>query len=65
VGAVYRAAEQDDTKPITDTVSTGFSANACEQFANPIEDTSPGGMRIAFAFSPEWQISPGLMMAAE
>lgn len=65
VEAVHRAAEQGDTKLITDTVSTGFSANACEQFANLIEDTSPGGMRIAFAFSPEWQVSPGLIMTPE
>ena len=65
VGAVYRAAEQDDTKIITDTVNTGFSANACEQFANLIEDTSPGGMRIAFAFSPEWPVSPGLVLTRE
>ena len=60
VDAVIRAAAQDDTKLIIENVSTGFSANACEQFAKLIEDTSPGGMRIAFAFSPEWQLSPGI-----
>jgi hypothetical protein len=60
VQAVCRAVDADDTTPITDGVATGFSANSCEQFANLIEDTSPGGMHIAFVFSSEWRTSSEL-----
>jgi hypothetical protein len=31
-----------------DSAASGFSANACGQFAQLIEDTSPGGMSIGF-----------------
>jgi hypothetical protein len=65
VQMVCRAVDANDTKPITDGIATGFSANACEQFAKLIEETSPGGMRIAFAFSSEWRTSPDLDKAPD
>ena len=61
VQTIIRAADEGDTKPIVDSVAIGFSANACEQFAQLIEDTSPGGMGIGFAFSPEWRTSTELV----
>jgi hypothetical protein len=37
VQAVCKAVENDDEKWLVDDVKLGFSANACEQFANLIE----------------------------
>jgi hypothetical protein len=65
VQAVVHAQQNEDTKPIIESVATGFSANTCEQFAKLIEETSPGGMHIRFAFSSEWRASPDLMRMPE
>ena len=65
VQTIIRAADEGDTKPIVNSVANGFSANACEQFAQLIEDTSPGGMGIGFAFSPEWRTSTELVHLPE
>jgi hypothetical protein len=54
VQAVCKAVDSNDEKWLVDDVKLGFSANACEQFANLIEKTSSGGLDISFAFSPEW-----------
>ena len=50
------AADAGDTKPIVDSVNSGFGANACEQFADLIDSVSPGGLTFAFDLSPEWSI---------
>jgi hypothetical protein len=60
VQAVVKAAELGDTKPITDSVTIGFNANACESFAKLIEDTSPGGIYLCVALSSEWRTSKEL-----
>jgi hypothetical protein len=60
--AVLAAGAAGDTKLLTDRVSTGFSANPCELFAQMIEQTSPGGLAISVAFSPEWLTPPGLAL---
>ena len=65
VQSIVRAANEEDTRAIVDSVATGFSANACEQFANLIEDTSPGGMNIGFAFTSEWRTSTELIRMPE
>ncbi len=65
VQTIIRAADEGDTKPIVDSVEWGFSANACEQFAQLIEDTAPGGMSIGFAFSSEWRTSTELVRIPE
>jgi hypothetical protein len=36
-------------------VKSGFGANACDKFADFIEETSPDGLIMSFAFSPEWK----------
>ena len=54
VSTVCDAVATGDTAALVATAKTGFSANACEQFAKLVEDTSPGGLVFAFAFSPEW-----------
>jgi hypothetical protein len=65
VQSVCEAAEADDTNAITESVATGFSANACELFAKLIEETSPGGLLLSFAFSPEWRAAPDLERQVE
>jgi hypothetical protein len=55
VQTVRDAVALDTTARIVANFKTGFGANACELFADLIEDTSPGGLVISFAFSPEWQ----------
>lgn len=55
VRAVCNAVETDDITALVDSVKSGFSANACEQFAKLIEETSLGGLVFSFAFSPEWR----------
>ena len=57
---IIRAADEGDTKPIVNSVANGFSANACEQFAQLIEETSPGGMGIGFAFALNGAHRPSL-----
>ncbi len=54
VRAIYNAAQAGDAAPLAAMSKTGFSANACELFADMIEDTSPGGIDLSFSFSPEW-----------
>ena len=54
VQAVCNAVDNDDEKWLVEDVKQGFSANACEHFADLIESTSAGGLEISFAFSPEW-----------
>ena len=60
VQAIVQAAELGDTRPITEAVTIGFSANACERFAKLIEDTSPSGMYLSVALSSEWRTSKEL-----
>jgi hypothetical protein len=62
VQSVIAAGAAGDTMPITGSISTGFSANACEVFAQMIEDTSPGGLWLSVAFSPEWATPAGLVL---
>jgi hypothetical protein len=51
---IYEAAQASDAAPLVTMAEDGFSANACELFADLIEDTSPGGIDLSFSFSPEW-----------
>jgi hypothetical protein len=55
VRAAVQAVETNDIRPIVDSMPQGFGANACEKFAKLIVDTSPGGLTMSFAFSPEWR----------
>ena len=65
VSAVVDAVARDDTSELVANAKVGFGANACEQFATLIEETSLGGMAFAFAFSPEWHPSPELVQVKE
>jgi len=53
--SVSAAVSVDSTEPITNSIQTGFNANVCEQLANLVEETSPGGIAFDFSFSPEWK----------
>ncbi len=59
------AVRKDDPTTLVADAKLGFSANAYEQLANLLEDTSPGGMDFAFSFSPEWGAPPELSTATE
>lgn len=65
VRAACMAVDTNDLKPITEGVRDGFSANACEKFAQLIADTSPGGLTMSFSFSPEWRTSEDFTEALE
>ena len=65
VRTVCDAVTTGDTAALVATAKTGFSANACEQFAKLVEDTSPGGLVFAFAFSPEWRADRELAQVRE
>jgi hypothetical protein len=65
VVATCRAVDTGDIRPLVESVSTGFGANACERFAKLIEDTSPGGLTMSFSFSPEWKADPEIAAASE
>lgn len=54
IRAIYDAAQASDAAPLAAMAKNGFSANACDLFADMIEDTSPGGIDLSFSFSPEW-----------
>ncbi|HQU25275.1 MAG TPA: hypothetical protein PKX13_13470 [Acidiphilium sp.] len=65
VSAVVDAVTRDDTTDLVANAKVGFSANACEQFADLIEQTSLGGLAFAFALSPEWRAPPDLVQVKE
>jgi len=65
VQAIVKAAEISDPTPITDAVTIGFNANACESFARLVENTSPGGMYLSVVLSSEWRTSKGLERSPE
>lgn len=50
--------------PITSAVNSGFSANACEQFADLIDVVSPAGLTFTFDLSPEWAVDRSMDGAA-
>lgn len=52
---ISTAAVMEDPSQIVTHASSGFNANACEQFADLIEQTSPTKLTFDFIFSPEWQ----------
>jgi hypothetical protein len=60
-----RAVDTGSLDPLVESVPSGFSANACEKFADLVEDTSPGGLTISFAFSPEWRPAPEFTQPVE
>ena len=62
---ISEAVQRDEPEIIVNDVSGGFSANACEQFANLVEETAHTGMSFAFSFSPEWPPAPDLMQKRE
>lgn len=59
------AVRKDDPATLVAEAKFGFSANAYEQLASLIEETSPGGMDFAFSFSPEWVAPPELSKARD
>lgn len=59
------AVRKGDPATLVAEAKFGFSANAHEQLANLIEETSPGGMGFAFSFSPEWVAPPELSKTTE
>jgi hypothetical protein len=65
VSAICEAVDTDDTAALIANVKTGFSANACEQFAKLVEETAPGGLAFSFAFSPEWRAPAELSQMKE
>lgn len=52
---ISAAAAQDDPSEIVDHANVGFNANACEQFADLVEQTSASKLTFDFLFSPEWR----------
>lgn len=52
---ISAAAAMDDTSPIVENAEFGFNANACEQFADLIEQTSTAKLMFDFIFSAEWR----------
>jgi hypothetical protein len=62
---ISEAVQRDEPTIIVNDVSSGFSANACEQFANLVEETAHTGMTFAFSFSPEWPPAPDLLRKRE
>lgn len=51
---ITAAAEMEDPSQIVDHAEVGFNANACEQFADLVEETSATKLTFDFIFSPEW-----------
>ncbi|HEY1528258.1 MAG TPA: hypothetical protein VGH51_18680 [Candidatus Angelobacter sp.] len=54
IRTVCDAVQAKDTSPVVNSVKVGFSANACEQFADLLEKTASSGMEFGFSLSPEW-----------
>jgi hypothetical protein len=65
VTAVCTAVDSDDTSALVTSAKTGFSANACEQFAKLVEETAHSGLVFSFAFSPEWRPPAELIQTKE
>ena len=65
IRSVCEAVATDDTAALVANARTGFNANACEQFATLVTDTSPGSLLFGFSFSPEWQAPADLTQAGE
>jgi hypothetical protein len=65
VKAACDAVDTGDIGALIENVKSGFGANAYEKFAQLIEDTSPGGLKISFSFSPEWRTAPELSERVE
>jgi hypothetical protein len=51
---ISAAAAMQDPSQIVDHAQVGFNANACEQFADLVEQTSTSKLTFDFIFSPEW-----------
>jgi hypothetical protein len=62
---ISEAVQRDEPDVIVKDLSSGFSANACEQFANLVEETAHTGMSFSFSFSPEWPPAPDLLQKRE
>ena len=60
VRAAVQAVDTDNLDLLVHGYDKAFNANACEVFADLISETSPRGLNIGFAFSPEWRVSPDL-----
>ena len=60
VRAAVQAVDTDNLDLLVHGYEKAFNANACEVFADLISETSPRGLTIGFAFSPEWRVSPDL-----
>ncbi len=65
VKAVCDAVSHDNPEHLIVSAKKGFSANAYEQFAQLIEETSLGGMAFSFALSPEWNSPSDLAQTPE
>ena len=62
---ICEAVQRDDLAIVVNDVGSGFSANACERFANLVEETARTGMSFAISFSPEWPPAPDLLQKRE
>jgi len=65
VSSIVDAVAREDTTNLVANAKVGFGANACEEFANLIEETSLGGLAFSFTFSPEWHAPPDLVQVKE
>lgn len=54
IEVVQKAVTTEDPDLVVNGFGSGFSANMCEEFAELIQDTAPGGIGFGFLFSPEW-----------
>jgi hypothetical protein len=59
---VQEAAAEQDATPITNNFRTGLSANMCEELVDIAEAVKGERLRFEFAFSPEWRVSPDIVI---
>lgn len=59
---VQVAATEQDAAPITNNFRTGLSANMCEELVDIAEAVKGECLRFEFAFSPEWRVSPDIVI---
>jgi len=65
IQTICDAVRGEDPAPAIERMSSGFSANVFEQFADLVEKTSHSGMNFSFLFSPEWAVPEELGTSPE
>ncbi len=58
IRTIQEAVEGQDPGVVAQGFRSGFSANMCEEFAELVQQTAPGGMGFGFLLSPEWPAPP-------